>query len=357
MIKINIKKTLKDFNLNIDFQHNNGIFVLFGKSGCGKTVTLNCIAGFDKINEGNIIINNKKIYSSEEKINIIPSKRKIGYITQQPYLFPNMSVKKNLLYSGNKNKKLFNEIIKILKIDKLINRSVDKLSGGEKQRISIGRSLLSEPEFLIMDEPTSALDNYLKISVLKLIKQINKKLKLPIIYVTHNIQEVEYLADYIGIIQKGKIIKYGRKEEIFFSNEIFRTSLFNNFTNIWEGIVLEKNKIKKYTKIQITDKTFIIPFKESLILQQKILISVSPSDIIVASKHPNQLSARNIYCGIVKSIFKTNINILLKIDCGFNIYSSVTEVSLIELNIKIGSKVHFIFKTQSCQIFENFEEN
>lgn len=209
MIKVNIQRKLTDFQLDIDFHHEKGIAILFGKSGAGKTMTLNCISGFEKPDYGEIFVNGNLLFSSEKKINIDPAKRKIGYILQAPYLFPHLSVKKNLLF-GMKDfdGELFEKVISILDVKDLINRSIKKLSGGEKQRISIGRALLYKPECLLMDEPVSSLDDIRRWNILNFVKKINVELKIPIIYVTHNMDEVNFLADSIGTIEKGKLVSF-----------------------------------------------------------------------------------------------------------------------------------------------------
>jgi molybdate transport system ATP-binding protein len=204
MIKVSIKKKLINFTLDVTFYHKEGIGILFGKSGSGKTMTLNCISGFEQPDEGEIIINNQVLFSSRKRINIDPAKRKIGYILQEPFLFPHLNVRKNLLFAmKNFDQELFEKIISILDVKNLINRSIKNLSGGEKQRISIGRALLYKPKCLLMDEPVSSLDTQRRKNILKFIKKINRELKIPIIYVTHNWEESNFLGGNIGRIDAG----------------------------------------------------------------------------------------------------------------------------------------------------------
>ena len=201
MLQVDIFKKLGDFTLDARFTSSEGIFALLGSSGNGKSLVLNSIAGFIKPDKGTISFGEHTFYNSVEKVDEKPEKRGVGYILQEPYLFPHLSVKKNLLYGRKKYcRYTMDEVVEILEIGNLLNRKPVKLSGGEKQRVSIGRALLSNPGLLLMDEPVSSLDEE---SCWKILKFIND------VFVTHSLQEVEYLADEVGIIDKGRVLEYG----------------------------------------------------------------------------------------------------------------------------------------------------
>jgi len=204
MLQVNIKKHFDDFSLNTSFSAENGIFALLGASGNGKSLTLNCIAGFVKPDSGHISLGDHIFFDSDLKIDEKPESRGIGYILQNPYLFPHLNVRTNLLYGRKKHCRYsFDEVVDVLDIGNLLHRKPGKLSGGEKQRISIGRALLSNPRLLLMDEPVSSLDEESCWKILEFIKDIHIQFRMPILFVSHSQQEVDFLADNVGYIKNG----------------------------------------------------------------------------------------------------------------------------------------------------------
>lgn len=205
MIKINITHPFQDFtfqaNLNIP---GKGITSIFGPSGSGKTTLLNFISGKLIPKNGFIEINNKIILDTTQKISLPIHERGIGYVFQEPTLFPHYSVEKNLLYGEKtKNPALFQDIISLLGIEPLLKKRIAYLSGGEKQRIAIGRALLSSPNILLMDEPLSALDQARKEEILNYLKAIPERFNIPILYVTHNVREASVLSHSFIAVNKG----------------------------------------------------------------------------------------------------------------------------------------------------------
>lgn len=207
MIKIDITHPFQDFTFRADLElPSDGITSIFGPSGSGKTTLLNFISGKLTPKKGFIKINDKVILDTEHKISLPIHQRGIGYVFQDPTLFPHYSVEKNLLYGAKeKNPKLFADIIKLLGIEPLLQKRIAYLSGGEKQRIAIGRALLSSPNILLMDEPLSALDQARKEEILHYLEEIPEQFKIPILYVTHNIKEAERLSQSFIAVDKGDI--------------------------------------------------------------------------------------------------------------------------------------------------------
>ncbi len=224
MISVDINKQLGNLDLCIKFDIcNNGVTAIYGPSGAGKTSIINMIAGLIIPDNGVISFNNIIFFSSDSNINIPTSKRSIGYIFQDSRLFPHLSIKSNLLYGVNKNcnKNLsygLDDITSLLGITHLLDRMPSKLSGGEKQRVAIGRALLSKPNLFLMDEPFSSLDNNRKEELLNYITIISNNFKLPILYVTHSVEEIVRISSNVLIVENGKVIKYGNTSDM--KNEI-----------------------------------------------------------------------------------------------------------------------------------------
>jgi len=242
------QKGVKPFVLNnISFEvSKREYFVLLGKTGSGKTYVLESIAGLKDIDSG-------KIISDDIDITLLaPERRDIGFVYQDFALFPNMSVKKNILF-GQRNKKLpfekdfFEEILNELDIAHLINRNINNLSGGEKQRIAIARALLSKPKYLLLDEPLSAIDPTMRNQVMALIKNIHQRFNLTTIHVTHNFREASFLADKIAILIDGEIAQCSLGNQTLTEPKNEKVARFLGFKNILDLDILDKNLSGKFT--------------------------------------------------------------------------------------------------------------
>ena len=216
MLKVDIKKTLNHFELDVSFQMNKEIVVLFGKSGSGKTTILNSISGLGEPSSGSITLNDVIFYKSGQKP-LPVQKRKIGYLFQDYALFPHMTVEKNVYYSIPKKERHLheakvNEIIHSVGIGHLLNKYPHQISGGEKQRVALARALALEPSILLLDEPFSALDSETKEQCHQQLLALKNLWNIPVILVTHSMEEAKKLGDKIIYLEKGKIIRIEEKE-------------------------------------------------------------------------------------------------------------------------------------------------
>jgi len=216
-LKITQQTQLSGFSLEVDLAlPASGFTVLFGPSGCGKTTLLRCIAGLHHPVNGVIKVNGATWQDKTTRLKA--HQRDLGYVFQEPSLFDHLDVTANLLYgykrATSKGRLTLEHIAQLLGIEHLLTRKTAHLSGGEKQRVAIGRALLSNPKLLLMDEPLSALDHKTKNEVLPYLERLPKELSIPIIYVTHALSEVERLADHLVIIEKGRVIAEGDVHEL-----------------------------------------------------------------------------------------------------------------------------------------------
>ena len=220
MLKVNIRKKLNKFDLNINFDTDKDIIGLIGSSGSGKSMTLKCIAGIEKPDEGYIILNDRVLYDSKNNINLKPQDRHIAYLFQNYALFPNMTVYKNIFISVNNKydneKKIIKtkDIIKLLELNGLEDKYPYELSGGQQQRGALARIVVNEPEYLLLDEPFSALDAFLKWNLAKDLKDTIKSFDKGTLFVTHNINEVYYLCKKSIILSNGEVVEQGDVKEI-----------------------------------------------------------------------------------------------------------------------------------------------
>ena len=209
MIEVDVKLKVGVFSLDVAFANGDGVTALFGQSGSGKSVTLNLIAGLMRPDKGYIRLDGRALVDTEQGIFVPMHHRRIGLVFQDSNLFPHLSVKQNLLYgrwfAPRREREIdFDAVIETLGIGKLLARPPARLSGGERQRVAIGRALLSCPKLLLFDEPLAALDMRRKLEIMPLIERVRDEFKVPIVYVSHAIEEVVRLAACVVVIDAGR---------------------------------------------------------------------------------------------------------------------------------------------------------
>ena len=215
MIEVKIQKQIPEFNIDVDFKINEKFVSIFGKSGSGKTTILRCIAGLETPDKGQIKFKNEIWFSSKENINLPTQKRNIGFVFQQPTLFPNMTVEENIKFAmKEEDKNFFEKLVSIAKIENLLYRYPQKLSGGEKQKVSVIRAIARKPDILLLDEPFTALDFETKFEIWEEIKVLSKELDFYTILVSHDIFEVVKFINQVFYLQNGNIMKKGKPLEI-----------------------------------------------------------------------------------------------------------------------------------------------
>lgn len=234
----------KAFLLDVGFEMENELVVLFGLSGSGKTTLFKCISGITEPDDGNIIVDGKVYYDKEKKINLPIQKRNLGYVFQNYTLFPHMNVRKNIecgLKSCEKEvrKERVMEMLNLLHIEELESRYPSQLSGGQKQRVALARALAPGPELLLLDEPFSALDKEIRTELTEKIKNLQKNLKIPLLFITHNLEEALLLADRILVLHEGRVQQFGTLDEIFYHPENRHVAELIGLSNIFDDSWVE----------------------------------------------------------------------------------------------------------------------
>ncbi|MBQ3434912.1 MAG: ATP-binding cassette domain-containing protein [Selenomonadaceae bacterium] len=224
-LRVSIKKRLRDFTLDIDFKVRDEVFALFGASGCGKSMTLKCIAGIETPDCGSIILDGRTLFDSDKNINLPPQARRVGYLFQNYALFPNMTVAQNITFAatGDKPSKL-KQNIERFQLHGLENAYPNQLSGGQCQRVALARVLASHAEFLLLDEPFSALDSFLKWQLELELAQILKQYGGAIL-VTHDRGEVFRLSDSVAVIHDGRISTVDSTRELFLNPKTLQAAI------------------------------------------------------------------------------------------------------------------------------------
>lgn len=272
-ISVSLNGSIDDFKMDIDFKMPlKGITALVGPSGCGKTTILRCLAGLHKMS-GHVKVRDE--IWQDDTVFQKPHKRSVGYIFQEANLFSHLSVRANLHYGTARAQKHhiketfhFDDVVDVLAIEHLLERTTTSLSGGERQRIAIGRAILAQPQLLLMDEPLSALDQTSKRSIFRCFERLHEEFLLPILYVSHDINEIATLADQILVVAHGKKEKQGPTKDILHQMNLMPATAFT-------ARVKHHDLDKGLTWIEYNEQMISIPIQE-LDIGENVSFAVLP---------------------------------------------------------------------------------
>ena len=302
-LEINVRKQLGDFSINAQISSNDGVMVLFGRSGAGKSSIVKMIAGLLSPDEGSIKVFGETIYSSSDGINISPQNRSIGYVFQEDLLFPHMNVTSNLSYAIKRNRPekrevIFDDIVRLLGLENMLGRMPQNLSGGERQRVSIGRALLSNPKLLLMDEPLASLDLARKSEILPYIERLSGELGIPVVYVSHSLEEVVRLADTIAIISDGHAIAQGGVTEIMSRLDLAPMTGRHEAGAVLEAVVVDPASGEGLSSLDVCGHTLWVP-EIDLKSGDHVRMRVRARDVALAKTLPQETSILNSLAGKV----------------------------------------------------------
>ena len=334
------------FHLIVDLDlPTSGITVLFGPSGSGKTILLRCLAGLERASDGFMQFGND-VWQDEAKGLCLPLySRPIGYVFQEPRLFPHYSVRSNLLYGYTRipveeRRISIEQVVDILGIGHLLERRIHKLSGGEQQRVAIGRALLTSPKLLLLDEPLASLDIHRKQEILPFIRRLHEVLHIPVIYVSHAISEILQLADRVVLLKQGKLVGAGALNEVLTSLE-FRGS----FGSPRVGAVLDASVASHEPQYGLTQLAFkgqllFVPL-QPVAVGQPVRVHILSSDVsLVLGRTNSPTSVLNILEATIieiREMDQSSVDVLL--DIGAPLIASITRKSLANLGLKPGDRV------------------
>ena len=235
-----------DFQLDVAFEAPAGITILFGASGAGKTTILDCIAGLQTPDEGAISIGPEKVFDSATKVNLPARRRHAGYLFQTLALFPHMSVVQNIEYGlapldAAERSGRVAEIMDSFHISALASRRPGEISGGERQRVALARTLVTRPCVLLLDEPLTALDAATKAKIIADLRAWNAKFRIPILYVTHDREEAFALGERMIVVERGRIVAQGLPQDVLHRPELESVAQLAGFENVFDGVVVERH--------------------------------------------------------------------------------------------------------------------
>ena len=349
MLHIDVKKQLGTLPLEAHLDiPSQGVTALFGLSGSGKSSLINLVSGLIDPDEGVISLNDRELFNSAENSCVPINQRNIGYVFQDARLFPHYTVNGNLRYGmKNTSKDEFNYIVELLGIGHLLKRYPITLSGGEKQRVAIGRALLTDPEILLMDEPLSALDLPRKRELMNYLERLSKEINIPILYVTHSLDELLRLAERVVLLTNGKVEAYDVLESIWESPLFLPWKQENEQSAVLSLPVFMHNPSYKMTALSIGDQNIWINQVEAQI-NDNVRICIHSSDVSISLNKVEQSSIRNTLYGRIVKILELENRVDLKLDIGGkHLWASISKWSFHELSLQQGQLVYAQIKAIS----------
>ena len=349
MLHIDVKKQLGTLPLEAHLEiPSQGVTALFGLSGSGKSSLINLVSGLIDPDEGVIALNDRELFNSAENVCVPINRRNIGYVFQDARLFPHYTVNGNLRYGmKNTSKDEFNYIVELLGIGHLLKRYPITLSGGEKQRVAIGRALLTDPEILLMDEPLSALDLPRKRELMNYLERLSKEISIPILYVTHSLDELLRLAERVVLLTNGKVEAYDVLENIWESPLFLPWKQENEQSAVLSLPVFMHNPSYKMTALSIGDQHIWINQVEAQI-NDNVRICIHSSDVSISLNKVEQSSIRNTLYGRIVKILELENRVDLKLDIGGkHLWASISKWSFHDLALQLGQLVYAQIKAIS----------
>lgn len=299
-IRLDFRKSLGSFTLEVNCTLETKVSAFLGVSGSGKSTLLNCVSGTLTPDEGEIAFGGEILYASASKINLPPEKRRFGYVFQEGYLFPHLTVAQNIRY-GQPNPRKHSDAIDVLEISELLQRYPKELSGGQRQRVAIARALAMEPRMLLMDEPLAALDSALKNRIIPYLHHIKEAFDTPILYVTHTFSEAMALADEAFLIADGEIMARGEPHQLLSAPSAMPIAQLTGVENILLLPVIASDKAHGLTSLEIGDQSLVIPYIEAEV-GEVVPVAIRAEDIMISLESNLTISARNILLGKIQDL-------------------------------------------------------
>jgi molybdate transport system ATP-binding protein len=359
MLGVSIEKTLGSFRLIVEFETvGEGVTALFGRSGAGKSSIINAVAGLMTPDAGRINFAGATFFDSGAGVNLNVEKRNIGFVFQDSRLFPHMTAGQNLRFGfqrrGPQDEKTYDNVVDILGLSRHLNRRPQSLSGGEKQRVALGRAFLSAPQLMLMDEPLSGLDADRKEEVLLYIEQLAGEMRLPILYVSHDLSEVLRLADQAIVIDEGRVAGRGPVTEVLNAQDLARRAGDWETGAVFEATISEQRLEEGLTVLSTIIGDLLVPVQHAAV-GAVLRLRLRARDVMIARSRPTEISVQNIIPGVVERIEAVSdgaVDVQLKVGDG-QVISRVTRQSADRLALTPGLEVYAMVKSFAVERFNH----
>lgn len=347
-LSMNVQKSFGAFSLAADINLEGNRIGIFGTSGSGKSTLVSMLAGLVEPDIGEISLDDDCLFSSTRRINVPPEKRRIAMVFQQHGLFPHLDVINNLLYGHKRCPSKFrtidfHKLVTVLELGDILDRDVANLSGGEQQRVSLGRAILANPRLLLMDEPLSALDDSLRFQIIPYLKSVSQQFGIPYFFISHSLLEMRLMTDTVLSFAKGALIEQSSSEQL----------ARNRMGSSQVGYI----NLLKLGRAHDDGSLYAYPWGAARLLlsaeseRDESIAELSSKDIILFKQHPEAISARNLLQCTVRSLFNSGRKIGVEMECAGNtLISEVVQDAVNELGITPGSTVFAAVKASAFRI-------
>jgi molybdate transport system ATP-binding protein len=346
------------FVLDISVEVPSGITILFGPSGAGKSTLLDCIAGLTRPDVGRIVASGDTLFDSACGIELPPQTRRLAYVFQMLALFPHLSVEENVAYglsalAEQERWQRVREILSAFRVENLRKEKPGQISGGERQRVALARSLVTEPRVLLLDEPLAGLDAELKSSIVDDLRSWNAAKRIPILYVTHSREEVDALGERVIAMENGRVVSAGAPMDVLDAPRRRRLAQAAGFENLLQGTVLDLREADGVMRVRLGETACELEVPLGVAAAgDRVRLAIRAGDILLANEQPRGLSARNVIEGRISSLEERGTMVIARVDCGVAFLAHVTPGAIRSLDLAQGRKVWLVLKTHSCHLVE-----
>ncbi|MBV9574605.1 MAG: molybdenum ABC transporter ATP-binding protein [Acidobacteriales bacterium] len=359
-VRISKQFAAHDFELVADLIAPPGITILFGASGAGKTTLLDCVAGLTIPDSGQIKAGDCVFFDNLARINLPVRYRNVGYVLQHLALFPHLSVRENLEFGlrtskQSERRRKVDEILESFRIGNLSLRKPSEISGGERQRVALGRALVINPRILLLDEPLGGLDAPTKSKIVDDLLEWNREHQIPILYVTHSRDEVFALGERVVVLEKGRVVAQGAPHEVMTVPRQETVAQLFGFENIFNATVVAAHENLGTLTCRLDGST--VELETPLVRAEPgslLRLGIAAGDILLATVKPEGLSARNVLPAVVKAVAQRDAMVMVEVDCGtqneLRIKVRLTLGARDSLALENGRQVWVIVKTHSCHL-------
>ncbi|HKA39348.1 MAG TPA: molybdenum ABC transporter ATP-binding protein [Burkholderiales bacterium] len=353
MLRIDVERRVGSFAMRVAFETDAQVTALFGRSGAGKTSLVNMIAGLTQPDRGRIEVDGQVLFDAATGINVPAELRRVGYVFQEGRLFPHYTVRRNLLYGHERIPEgeryvRFDQIVQLLGLDDLLGRRPGDLSGGEKQRVAIGRALLACPKILLLDEPLASLDGHRKNEILQYIELMREEVRIPMVYVSHAVEEVVRLADWVVLLSAGSVAAFGEVEDVMGRPDLAAAGAMFEGGTVIDTRVTAQDMDDELATLAFDGGTLTVTNVDALI-GEPVRVRIRARDVSIALDAPQRVSIQNVLKGRITGldIGRSGIvNVSIAIGAT-SLRSRITRRALQQLRLGVGLEVYAMIKAVS----------
>ncbi|MCP8894763.1 molybdenum ABC transporter ATP-binding protein [Shinella daejeonensis] len=353
---VEVRQRLGGFTLDAAFTAESGVTALFGRSGSGKTSLVRIVAGLARPDEGHVRLQGERLVDTKAGLFVPAHRRRFGYVFQEARLFPHLSVKQNLDYGRwfapkGARAEQSGRIIDLLGIGGLLARAPANLSGGEKQRVAIGRALLSAPRLLLMDEPLAALDEERKGEILPYLERLRDEVGIPILYVSHSVAEVARIADRVVLMNAGRVETIGAASQVLAGPGLHSAAERREAGSVLSGRVEARGEAHGLAHVRLAGGALLLVPASGLSVGESVRLRIPARDVMLALTRPEGISALNVIEGIVDKVERDGEGMAsVGISChGDLVHARITAFSVERLGLRPGLPLHVIVKTVALE--------